>query len=431
MPIAAQLLDVALFWSMERYGDLSIHAVLDVRRRFTRAELERAFEKTIADFPVLGCRYEIGVLRDRWVEASDSISNAVHVREDVVDGDAVEATTLEWVRKPIVATVERPFRVVSLARASGSRLLLSVLHIAVDGAGVAAVGHVFGSHLYGVAPLAPADRRRDVRSTLDRLGLVHLPVLARDVARASMIPLKTLLTTRRRKAYDVSPTAHCEHRDLVITKAELDALRARFSPVPSINDLLVAGLSRAVAQRSHWGPATVLYTMDLRRFAAAPRLTAANVSTILTAHVPREATGDLETAVRAVQSITSTHRSSLIGPGFLVVPHLLGLLSPPPLLRRLLPYLHPLLVDGPLDRGLFVTNVGRVDDGLRAFDADLESLRILGPLIAGTAVPGIVAFGFRGSLHLQIISPPHLGAGAAAELEREVRAALELPAPSA
>ena len=40
----AELSDVGLFGSMDRYGDLGIHAVIDLRRRFSRAALEGAQE---------------------------------------------------------------------------------------------------------------------------------------------------------------------------------------------------------------------------------------------------------------------------------------------------------------------------------------------------------------------------------------------------
>jgi NRPS condensation-like uncharacterized protein len=88
--------------------------------------------------------------------------------------------------------------------------------------------------------------------------------------------------------------------------------------------------------------------------------------------------------------------------------------------------LHPYLVDMPLRRGLLVTNVGRVDAALEAFGDDLEDVRMLGPTLAGVPAPAVVAYGFRGSLRLQILSAPGLAPEAAEELEREIREGLEL-----
>src|SRR5207253_27840 len=56
--IVAEPTDAGLFGSMPRYGDLGIHAVIDLRRSFSRAELERAVEAATGDFPIRGCRYE-------------------------------------------------------------------------------------------------------------------------------------------------------------------------------------------------------------------------------------------------------------------------------------------------------------------------------------------------------------------------------------
>ena len=55
-PMRAELSDVGLFEAMHRYGDLGIHAVIDLRRTFSRDDLERALRGTIEAFPVLGRR---------------------------------------------------------------------------------------------------------------------------------------------------------------------------------------------------------------------------------------------------------------------------------------------------------------------------------------------------------------------------------------
>jgi len=72
--IQAELADVGLYGSMDRYGDLGIHAVIDLRRTFSRAELEGAMQAAIAAFPVLGRRYAAGFWRDRWEEVEGPLS---------------------------------------------------------------------------------------------------------------------------------------------------------------------------------------------------------------------------------------------------------------------------------------------------------------------------------------------------------------------
>src|SRR5271169_1870134 len=96
--IPAELPDVGLFGSMARYGDLGIHAVIDLRRSFSREELERAMEGTIAAFPVLGRCYEPRFWRDRWRKVEGPVSEAVHVIDNPGD---LEAGTTWWARRPI------------------------------------------------------------------------------------------------------------------------------------------------------------------------------------------------------------------------------------------------------------------------------------------------------------------------------------------
>lgn len=422
MSVRAELADVGLFGSIDRFGDLGVHAMVDLRRSFTREELEQAFRRTVTDFPVLGCVYRPGFFRDAWMPTREPLSDAVHV---VAEGD-LEAETYRWTRKPLDACADRPLRVVSLARGKGCRLIVSLSHLAVDGAGMGAVGHVFGSHLYGLPPATPVESRRDLGPTLAGLSWKHLPVLARDAVTTLLQPLRTYAAGRRETSYASSPWHEATSRRVILEPDEVRALQARCAPGLSVNDLLVSAMARVSAQRTRKGPVVVIYTMDLRRFAGRAHLSATNASSILTAVVPREATGELASAAAAVRKLTARHRSSLVGPAFLLVPLALAAGTPHGLLRRVVPRLHTVLVDVPLDRGLILTNVGRIDPGLAPFADDLEDVRLHGPNIRGVSTPTVVAFGFRGRLHLELFAPPGLGEAALDSLERELHDALEL-----
>jgi NRPS condensation-like uncharacterized protein len=424
--LPAELADVALIGSAPRLGDLSIHAAVDLRRRFARAELERAAEATVRAFPVLGRRYEARFWRDQWVPASGPLSDVVHVNDAPAD---LEAETLAWARRRIVQERERPFRIVSLGRPQGSRLLLSVLHTAVDGAGVAAVAHVFAAHLYGVMPSLPVDARRGVGHALERLRWVHAPALLRDIASAFVQPVRMRRGGKRARPYALDPAAPASARRLVVSAAELARMRAACGGIASVNDVLVAALARMAASRSTNtdGIVPVVYTMDLRRYGEAPRLTAANISSILSVLVPRRATVSLASSLAAVAELTGAQRRGLDGPAFILGPTLLALGMPHAWLRRLVPHLHPLLVDLAVDRGLVVTNVGRIDEGLTPFGGDIEGIRLLGPHIEGIGIPIVVAFGFEGRLHLELLGPPGLAEAALDEFRAELCAALDLP----
>lgn len=420
--LTAELCDVGLFGAMPQYGDLSVHVVIDLRRSFSRAELERAVEAAITAFPVLGHCYEPHFWRDRWVPVSTPVSEAVRIVSHPGD---LEADTRAWVRRPIRGTSERPVRVVSLARPEGIRLILSLLHVAVDGAGVGAVGNVIGASLYGTTPSLPTDQRRDIWAVLERLHWYHAPLVVRDLAATLALPLRVLKAGPRKASYPKGPSGHLSFRRLVISAPELEAIKARcHAQGATVNDVLVAALARVGAARSSTGPVPVIYTMDLRRYAASPRLFAANLSSILAVLVPRKAVGDLSTTAGAVARITVKQRRGFEGPAFVFTVMAMAGLLPHGAIRGTI----PALVRLPLDRGLAVTNVGRLDEGLKAFGSDIEDIRVIGPNIKGSPVPLVVVFGFRGALHIEIVGAPEVAVAALEQYEHDLRSALELSA---
>jgi NRPS condensation-like uncharacterized protein len=416
----AQLLDVGLHGSANRYGDLCVHGVLDLRRSFTRDELEHAVRTTVEGFPVLGCIYEAHFFRDQWVVPRAPISEMVHVG---IETD-LETDTQRWTDRSIDPTRERPFRAVLLPKADGCRLVLSLSHWAVDGAGMAAVGHVFGAALYGIRPALPVEPRRDLRRTLDGLGLRHVPVLMRDVAASVLQPFRVWSAGPRNRPYPTDSSGKPSSKQIVIEKSTLEAIEAQCGKRVRVNDLLLAIVSMVSAKRSSYGPVAALYTMDLRRFSRSPHLSATNASAILTTIVPREATQNIVDAVHAVEAVTKRHRESLAGPAFLILPLMIAGPAPHGVVRRMLPALQPLLVELPLSRGVIFTNVGKLDQGLGPLANDIVNIRAVGPNIKGTSAPAIIAFGLHGRIHLELFAPPGLGPRALDELESELRAAM-------
>ncbi|MBK8256318.1 MAG: hypothetical protein IPK82_27075 [Polyangiaceae bacterium] len=421
----AEPIDVGLFGSFKRYGDLGVHTVVDVRRTFAPEDVAAALAATITHFPVLGCIYEPRFFRDRWVVAKGPISNAFHFSKS----DNVETETLFWTKKPLDPTVERPVRIVQFQMGDRSRFIVSLSHLAVDGAGMAAVGHVFASYLYGKSPRFPVETRRDLGRALSGLQIFHLPMLVRDTLHVLFQPLRVYRSARRKQPYPSGGSLEPAVRHLVFSSETLEKLKAKCGGGVTVNDLLLAAVARAGARRAHSGDVAVHYTMDLRRFSRSPHLSATNASSILSAVIPQSALGDLPTAARTVRPLTQKQRNSLVGPAFVLLPSYLVNLAPHALVRALLPTVHPLAVDMPLRRGLIFTNVGKVDSGLGPLADDIEDVRVYGPNMIGVPAPAIVAFGFRGQLHLELFAPPGLGDEALLELERDVYTALDLPFP--
>jgi NRPS condensation-like uncharacterized protein len=415
--VSAQLADVGLQGSAHRYGELCVHAVLDVRRSFTRPELEHAVRATITSFPVLGSIYEVHFFRDRWVQARAPISEMVHfgIEKDL------ESDTRSWTDRWLNPTREPPFRVVCLPKDQGCRLIFSISHLAADGAGMAAVGHVFAAFLYGMEPRLPVESRRDLRRALDGLGLQHIPVLARDLAVSVVQPWRVWTAGPRNRPFPADSLQKSSSRMMILEKSTLEALQARCGKRVRINDLLVAIVGMVSAKRTSYGPVSVLYTMDLRRFSRKPHLSATNASSILTTVVPREATQNLADAVEAVEAETKRHRESLAGPAMLLLPMLLAGSAPHAFVRRLLPAIHPILVELPTSRGFIFTNVGKIDQGLGPLAADIEHIRVVGPSLRGISTPAIIAFGLNDRVHLELYAPPGLSEAALDELENELR----------
>jgi NRPS condensation-like uncharacterized protein len=419
----ATLADVGLYSSIDRFGDLCVHGVLDLRRSFSIDEVERAVRATVASFPILGCIYETHFYRDRWVPARSTMSKMVHVG---ITTD-LESDTRSWTERSLDPRQVRPLRVVVLPTPNGCRLILSFSHLAMDGAGMAAVGHVLFAHLYGVRPSLPVEKRRDVARTLDGLSLRHVPMLARDLASAMLQPFRVWSAAPRERPYPKDGSTKPTSRQIVLEAATVEALKNQCGKDVRINDLFVAAIALVAAKRSHDGPVAVLYTMDLRRYSSSARLSAANVSSIVTTIVPRSATKNLPDALKTVAKITAEHRNSLAGPAFLLLPMLLTGPTPHGIVRRMVPAAHPILVELPVSRGFIFTNVGKLDQGLGPLLDDLVDLRAVGPNIKGVSAPAIIAFGLRGRIHLQLYAPPGLGEEALNELEIELREALTLP----
>ncbi len=424
--LTAEILDVVLFSVARRHGYLGFHAAIDLRRSFTREQLEQAVRATIEDFPVLGCRYEPRFWRDRWVRAAEPISEMVHM-SSATDEDDIEAQTRTWIGQPLDALRCRPLRIVSCEHERGSRLVISILHTAVDGGGAMAIAQVLGSHLYGVRPPYPVAKQRDLGRALERLRWFHLPVLAADVAKTATQPFEMAQVPPRERGFDTDDSSESSWRQVVVSAEQLERFKKRCKAQgASVNDGLIAALARVAASRSSHGPVSVVYTMDLRRYMKSPRLIATNLSAMIPAFLARQNVGDLDTTLNAVAKVTARHRKRFDGLAFLLA--YAGMLAGAPhqLARWFVRRISSFVIDSPSSRALMMSNVGRLDDGLAAFGHDIEDLAVIGPDMKNIAIPAVVAFGFRGQLRLLLYGAPGIARETVDEYAHELREALEL-----
>jgi len=408
--------DVVLVAAAHAVGVLTHHALVDLAHDLDDDRLLRAVERTLADIPVLGCRYVHGQRRDRWEGVSHPVEEDVHI-ERVPE---VEAATHAWIERRLTPEGGRQLRIVLLRHPDGSRLVISLTHAAVDGAGSMAVAATLGAHLTGRPPL-PVEARRSLMLPISGLPLKAKALLPLAVIKETVHPLRMVTQPAHDAFAGTGPPGWV---DLVLDVDTTSALkeRARRSG-GTVNDALVAALARVAASHVRGDTVWVAYTVDFRRYLGPPpRLLAGNLSGVATVALDRSLARGPD-ALPAVVGQTRMHRSRLSA-----LSHLLGLVSPirllpHPLAHRLVPWMSRLLLRPGLRRGLIVTNIGRIDAGIGAFGDLIKDLRIIGPSADLAPIPTVAAFGLKGRLHLHVHSAP--GQEAAGALSRQLHGALK------
>ena len=389
-----------LVHALERtYPHVHLHLVVDLDRRFGRDELEEAFRGLIRSFPVLGCRFQPGFWRDRWVSWGGDLSDLVHVERPT----DLEAATTAWARRPMRYLQEPTARLAFFERDEGGRLVLSLHHMVADGGGVKAAGAVLAALLCREEPVPPPTDDRAMMHLARCLRVPDLPILAREMVREGLMPLSVLRVRKLDYGEPTgsgSPDPHWRPVRLAGEAAQ------RFTAVcerqgATINDALVASVARMAARRADRGPVMVAYTVDLRRYLRAKRAQVTNLAGVTMVVLEREAIRTASSAIQAVVAAIGEQKRRLTGlayallPGFTIgwLPHgllrLAGTLVINQLLRR-------------FNRAIAITNIGALDEALAPFGHSALSASIVGPFIHGIRVPVITATGFRGELTLHL-----------------------------
>lgn len=430
-PFDAELIESGFIGGAGIVGHLGFHVVVSLRRRFERAQLERAFEATLRDFPVLDCRFDEQLWRDRWVPVTDPVSSSVHMESLGTDADdeALEAVIARWAAAPHEPCAERPWRVIGV-EGPGERfhIILSITHVVVDGGGAKAIAQAFGGHLYGVPHPVPVETRRSLSMTLERLSWWHAPLVLWGVLRESLRPMQVAMAPPRRDRFAMGYEGDLFWRELALSPEEFVRFkRACKAHGATVNDGLAAVLTHVSGERTEEGPASMVYTMDLRRYLKAPRLVAANISGLLWVVVPREALSDWSSLLSAVRGCTLEHRDRFAGMASMFFLSMVSNGWPRGLVRALMPRLLMGYLAPALSRALLMTNVGRLDDGASVYNEgeDVEEIRIVGPLVRGFETPVVAVYGWRGELRLHICGPEGMQPGAVESYLAQVRAALD------
>jgi NRPS condensation-like uncharacterized protein len=420
--LPGQMTEVVVHAIARRYPHVHLHVVLELRAPYPREALVDALASTIADFPVLAARYVPGWWRDRWV--STGIGADELVETATVEGP-VEERIAAHVGRTFDHQTEPSVRLLQVEGAGETRLVISVHHMVSDGAGCLTLANVLGAHLCGGEPRAPVGAARSHLAVLRGLRTRDLPLLALEVIREGIQPWSILRVRRRDREFPQvdGPAAPAWHTvRLTGEAAERFAGWCRAHGA-TINDGLVAAMTRLSAARTAAGPVAAAYTIDTRRYLARPRSLISNLVGVSMVVLPRATVSSALEALRAVSARIGVQKRRLPGLAYNVLPSLSFGWMPHGIIRRVGDRaIHTIL--GYQARALAVTNIGAMDGYLAPFGDRVVAASVLGPFIRGAPAPVVVATGFGGGLTLHVCAGGQFEAGTLAEFASELQGVL-------
>ena len=402
-PLPAEMVEVVVHALERRHPHVHLHLLVELERTLTKDQLVAALHGLVGAFPVLGCFYQPHWWRDRWVPWGGDLASLCHVARP----DDVEAATTAWTARPMRYLEEPTVRLAFFERADGGggRLVLSLHHMTADGGGTKAAGAVLCALLCGVEPHPPASDDRALRNVIRNLRPGDLPVLFQELVRESITPISALRagalkhdTPRGSGAPD--PLWVPLRLDRERTSRFVAACKARGA---TINDGLVAAVSRMAARRGERGLVMVAYTVDLRRYLRWTKAQATNLAGVSMVVLQRADTGSAAAALDAVVRVIGEQKRRLTGLAYALLPAFTVSWLPHCVMRRV----GALLIGQILarfQRSIALTNIGSLDAVLAPFGDDVSGACVVGPFVHGNVVPIITITGFRGELTLQVVS---------------------------
>ncbi len=376
------------------FGRLQLFVLLDLQRPYELAELRRAVSASAARIPVLGCRYELGFWRDRWIPAPEAAAEAVEQRPAL---QGLERATRELLTRQLDPTTGWPWQVVQLVAGDAARLVLLVLHQVADGAGAISIAQELGRQLEGAGGEDPPFcTDRGLPQVLRALRLRDLPALSLDVLREMARPLALPLvgrTAERWREPATEPTPGLYLRRLSIGPES--PLRQRCRALDcTVNDALVAAMAELARSLSVRGLVGAFFTVDLRRYLRDEQPRVANLSGFDMLLLPRREVAGLASTARAVARRTRRLKARFAG-----LPTLLAAGAwawPWPFaLQRSLGRVATRWIRALSSRGLLITNIGNLDPYLAPWGERLQQACVVGPFLRGASLPAFTATSFR------------------------------------
>ncbi len=403
-PYVAEYTEAAFFGGAEAFGRVLLHVAIDLREPFEAGELQRAAEATEAAFPILGCHYQAGSWRDRWIAAPES--SALRV-DDRHAPDGVEAATEALVREEPDPTARRPWRVTQLRGPDTCRLVVTVSHMLADAAGALTVVRELAAHLTGEPPHPSWGERgmpRGLGQVVRALRLRDLPRLALETVLFMRLPFQFLGMARPREPWadNLGRAGRAVCRTIIVDVADGSPFKDRCRDLGcTINDALVALLAMLNGALFGRGAVGNFFTINFRPYFSDGLPRVANLSGIDIVSLPRPSVGDFAATAGAVAERTRRLKQRFAGLPAVLSNHASLMVAPHGLVRLVI-RLWARWACALLNRGLLVTNIGALDPYLAPLGERATAASLVGPFMPGFAAPVITASGFRGRLTLRI-----------------------------
>jgi NRPS condensation-like uncharacterized protein len=313
---------------------------------------------------------------------------------------------LEVVARELEPADHWPWRVTQLVGADRSRLVITLLHQAGDGASLLAVTKELGLLLMRPdeeRPPAPPERGLDLLARGKGLADLFrlLPALTREAFQPLAVPfIARTAPPYRHPVAGAAPTFVV--REVTAEVGPGSALRDLCRELGcTVNDALVAAVAVLIGQISERGRIGAFFTANLRRYLDDDRPRVANLSSFDLVILARHRVNSLAEAMLEVSRRIRRKKRRIPGLVLVLGSAVLGAPIPFGLARAL----GRLLSSGMrhlATRGVMVTNIGPMDHALAPFGERVTAASVIGPFLHGHQIPIITATSFRGRLSLAV-----------------------------
>lgn len=373
-------------------------AVVRLRRRFSRAEWVAAVEGLRKAIPILGCRYERRLLRDRWSPVQTAPETLLSFSDHAPTDDGMH----EVLQAPLDVLAGRTFALRIFEEPGASTLVLNMPHMLVDGNGLLVTLRELASQLIGRGATVPLATDRSFWQILRAVPWRRWPRVVAETWRdvASFLRLRRVSPWCQASSATAARTQRV-HLDRSSSAAFFESCKRAGA---TINDGLVARALELAAPRAASRFVAAAYTVNLRKFLPTDQPIVGNLSGFVLVAADRQSCDGSPRFVSAIHSRIDEQKLGMPGVGsnlFALLP--LGWL-PHALLRAAAHGVrHAFLAMG--KRAMVMTNVGPIDAYVAPFASLVDDAWVTPPTFPGMEAPISLASSYAGRLTVAVGGP--------------------------